>query len=328
MRAMKITDSFTLAALGALLAPVFVNAPAFAADAYPVRPVRIVVPFAPGGGLDILARLLGQKFGESMKQTIVIDNRPGAGGNIGAEIVAKAAADGYTVLLTSTSLAVNATLYSKLGYDARRDFAPVSLIASVPLVLVANASAPRTLQDLIAAIKAKPNAFTYASNGAGTTSHLSGELLGLLVGAKVTHAPYKGGVPAMISVSTGETQMAFTTIPSALPFIKSGKVNALAVSTRKPSAVLPNVPTVASAVPGFDTDNWYGLFAPAAAPQPVVQRLYGEVDRALKTPDVRQVLVREGSEPIGSTPREFAAYFPSEIAKYAKVVKASGALAN
>ena len=299
-----------------------------AADAYPTRPVRIVVPFAPGGGLDILARLLGQKLGDSLKQTIVIDNRTGAGGNIGAEIVAKAGPDGHTLLLTSTSLAVNASLYPKLGYDARRDFAPVSLLASVPLVLVANGSAPRTLKDLVASIKAKPDAYAYASNGAGTTSHLSGELLGLLAGTKMTHVPYKGGVPAMISVAAGDTQIAFTTIPSALPFIKSGKVNAIGVSTKKPSAVLPNVPAVATVVPGFDTDNWYGLFAPAATPVAIVQRVNAEVLQALKAQDVRDVLVREGSEPIGSSPQQFAAYFAAEIAKYAKVVKASGATAN
>ena len=322
---MKLKHPLTLVLCAASLVA---TAAAGAAETYPTRPVRIVVPFAPGGGLDILARLMGHKFGESLKQAIVIDNRTGAGGNIGAEIVAKAAPDGHTLLLTSTSLAVNATLYPKLSYDARRDFAPISLIASVPLVLVVNASGPRALKDLVGAIKAKPDAFTYASNGAGTTSHLSGELLGLLVGAKVTHVPYKGGVPAMISVATGETQMAFTTIPSALPFIKSGKVNALAVSTRKPSAVLPSVPTVASVVPGFDTDNWYGLFAPAATPPTIVQRLNTETLHALKAQDVKDVLVREGSEPIGSSPQQFGTYFAAELAKYAKVVKASGATAN
>jgi tripartite-type tricarboxylate transporter receptor subunit TctC len=307
----------------------FVVAPAaHAAETYPTRPVRIVVPFAPGGGLDILARLLGQKLGASLKQTIVVDNRTGAGGNIGAEIVAKAAPDGHTLLLTSTSLAVNASLYSKLSYDPRRDFAPISLIASVPLVLVANPTAPRTIKELVAAIKSKPEAYAYASNGAGTTSHLSGELLGLLTGAKMTHVPYKGGVPAMISVTAGDTQLAFTTIPSALPFIKSGKVNAVAVSTRRPAAVLPNVPTVSSVVAAFDTDNWYGLLAPAATSPPIVQRVNAEALQALKSSDVRDVLIREGSEPIGSTPQEFAAYFAGEIAKYAKVVKASGATAN
>jgi tripartite-type tricarboxylate transporter receptor subunit TctC len=324
---MKTSKRLSNLALGAIVA-IGCASSALGAETWPSRPVRIVVPFAPGGGLDILARLLGQKFGESLKQTIVIDNRTGAGGNIGAEIVARAAPDGHTLLLTSTSLAVNASLYPKLGYDARRDFAPVSLIASVPLVLVVNASGPRALKELVTAIKAKPDAFTYASNGAGTTSHLSGELLGLLIGAKMTHVPYKGGVPAMISVATGETRMAFTTIPSALPFIKGGKVTAVAVSTQRPSAVLAGVPTVASVVPGFDTDNWYGLFTPAATPAPIVQRLGAEVTQALKAPDVRDVLVREGSEPIGSTPQQFSSYFAGEIAKYAKVVKASGATAN
>jgi tripartite-type tricarboxylate transporter receptor subunit TctC len=313
----------------AVLALALPALPATAADAYPARPVRLVVPFAPGGGLDILARLLGQKFTESMRQTVIVDNRTGAGGNIGADIVAKAAPDGHTLLLTSTSLAVNASLYSELSYDTRRDFAPVSLIASVPLVLVVGSSTPaRSLKELVALVKAKPGAFTFASNGSGTTSHLSGELLNLLTGAKMTHVPYKGGVPATTSVATGETNMLFTTIPSALPQIRSGRVNALAVSTSKPSPVLPGVPTTASVVPGFETDNWYGLFAPAGTPKAILERLNAEIVRALKAPDLREVLVREGAEPIGSTPQFFADYFASELAKYAKVVKASGATVN
>ena len=302
---------------------------AAATHAYPVRPVRLVVPFAPGGGLDILARLLAQKFTESMRQTIIVDNRTGAGGNIGAEIVAKAAPDGHTLLLTSTSLAVNPSLYAKLGFDARRDFAPVSLIASVPLVLVVSPSTPaRNLKDLVALIKAKPDTFTFASNGSGTTSHLSGELLSILTGSKLTHVPYKGGVPATISVATGETTLLFTTIPSALPQIRSGKVTALAVSTKNTSSVLPGVPTMASIVRGFETDNWYGLFAPAATPAPIVDRLHREVIQALQAPEVREVLVREGSEPVGSTPVYLSQYFATELAKYAKLVKASGATVN
>jgi tripartite-type tricarboxylate transporter receptor subunit TctC len=311
------------------LACATVAVPCAAADAYPTRPVRIVVPFAPGGGLDILARLIGQKFTASLKQPTVIDNRTGAGGNIGADIVAKAAPDGHTALLTSTSLAVNASLYSTLPYDARRDFAPVSLIASVPLVLVVGASGPaKSLKELVNLVKAKPDAYTFASNGGGTTSHLSGELLNILAGAKMTHVPYKGGVPATTSVATGETSMAFTTIPSALPLIKSGKVTAVAVSTRQTSAVLPGVPTMASVLPGFETDNWYGLLVPAATPKAIVDRLNAEIVQALKAHDVRDVLLREGSQPIGSTPAQFAAYFTGELAKYAKVVKASGAGAN
>jgi tripartite-type tricarboxylate transporter receptor subunit TctC len=233
------------------------------------------------------------------------------------------------VLLTSTSLAVNASLYSKLPYDARKDFAPVSLIASVPLVLVVGASGPaKSLKELISLVKAKPDAYTFASNGSGTTSHLSGELLNILTGAKMTHVPYKGGVPATTSVATGETSMAFTTIPSALPLIKGGKVTAVAVSTRQASAVLPGVPTMASVVPGFETDNWYGLLVPAATPKGIVDRLNAEILQALKAQDVRDVLVREGSQPIGSTPAQFAAYFAGELTKYAKVVKASGATVN
>ena len=299
------------------------------AEVYPTKPVRMVVPFAPGGGLDITARLLGQKLGESLKQTVIIDNRTGAGGNIGAEIVAKAAPDGHTLLYTSASLAVNASLYPKLQYDTRRDFAPVSLVASVPLVLIVPSSSPaKTLKELIAAAKAKPGALTFASNGAGTTSHLSGELMGMLAGAKMTHVPYKGGGPATASVASGETSFAFNTVPSALPQIKAGRLRALAVSTAKPVATVPGVPTVASILPGFDTDNWYGLLAPAKTPRAIVERLHHDVAEALKAPDVRNALVTDGAEPIGSTPTEFVRSFAADIDKYAKVVKASGATAN
>ncbi len=302
---------------------------ASAAEVYPTKPVRMVVPFAPGGGLDITARLLGQKLGESLRQTVIIDNRTGAGGNIGAEIVAKAAPDGHTLLYTSASLAVNASLYPKLQYDARRDFAPVSLVASVPLVLIVPAaSQTKTLKELIAAAKAKPGALTFASNGAGTTSHLSGELMGMLAGAKMTHVPYKGGGPATASVVAGETNMSFNTIPSALPQIKAGRLRAIAVSTAKPAPTLPGVPTVGSVLAGFDTDNWYGLLAPAKTPRAIVERLHHDVAEALKAPEVRNALVTDGAEPIGSTPVEFARSFAADIDKYAKVVKASGATAN
>jgi tripartite-type tricarboxylate transporter receptor subunit TctC len=300
-----------------------------AADAYPTRPVRIVVPFAPGGGLDLVSRLLGQKMGEAMQQTAIIDNRTGAGGNIGAEIVAKAAPDGYTILSTSASLAVNASLYPKLNYDTRKDFAPVALVASVPHVLVVGPTAPgKTLKDLVAAIRAKPGAYTFASNGAGTTSHLSGELLNVATGAKLAHVPFKGGGPASVSVSSGETNLLITTIPTAMPQIKAGRVLPLAVTSAKPAAVLPGVPTMASVIPGYETDNWYGVFVPAATPKAIVERLNREIVQALKATEVREVLLREGSEPIGSTSEAFVTYFASEIVKYAKVVKASGATAN
>ena len=299
----------------------------FAAD-YPSRPVRMVVPFAPGGGLDILARLLGQKFTPALGQQFIIDNRPGAGGNIGADIVAKAPPDGHTLLLTSTSLAVNRTLYRKLPYDAVRDFAPVSLVASVPLVLVVNPSGPKNLPELLAALKAKPDAYNFSSNGAGTTSHLSGELLNLLAHVHMTHVPYKGGVPATAAVATGEAFLLFTTIPSAMPQIRAGKVRALAVSTAEASQALPGVAPMKSALPGFETDNWYALFVPAGTPAAIVNRLHAETVRALQAQDVREFLGRDGAEPIGSTPERMKRYFAAEAAKYAKLVAASKATAE
>ncbi len=302
--------------------------PQASAQHYPQRPIRMVVPFAPGGGLDILGRLLAHKYTVSMGHQVIVDNRTGAGGNIGAEIVAKAAPDGHTVLLSSTSLAVNITLYKKLAYDAARDLAPVSLVASVPLVLVVNPSGPRSLLDLITAVKAKPDAYSYSSNGAGTTSHLSGELFNILTGAHLAHVPYKGGVPATVAVASGEAYMLFTTIPSAMPQIKAGKVRALAVSTAQSSSVLPGVPTVQSALTGFDTDNWYALFVPTATPRALVAKLRAETVHALRTPELREFLVRDGAEPIGSTPEHMKRYFASETVKYAKLVHAAKATAD
>jgi len=296
-----------------------------AAQTYPERPIRMVVPFAPGGGLDILARLLGQKYLETMGQPTVVDNRTGAGGNIGADIVARAAPDGYTVLLTSTSLAVNMTLYRKLPYDAVRDFAPVSLVASVPLVLVVHPSGPKSIRELISAVKGRPDAYNYASNGAGTTSHLSGELVNILAGVHMTHIPYKGGVPATSAVAAGEAQLLFTTIPSAMPQIKAGKVRAIAVSTTQPSSALPGVPSMSTVLAGFDTDNWYALFVPAGTPRHVIARLHSQTAQALKAPDVHDFLARDGAEGIASRPEQLKTYFAAEVTKYAKLVRASKA---
>jgi tripartite-type tricarboxylate transporter receptor subunit TctC len=320
--------TMVVAAIAAAAASIVLPQAAASAQSYPTKPIRVVVPFAPGGGLDILARLLGQKFHESTAQTAIIDNRTGAGGNIGADIVAKAPPDGYTVLLTSTSLAVNASLYRKLPYDAVKDFAPVSLVASVPLVLVVSPSGPKALPEWLGAIKAKPDALNYASNGAGTTSHLSGELVNILTGARMTHVPYKGGVPATLAVAGGEANMLFTTIPSAMPQIKAGKVKALAVSTAKPSSALPGVPVMASVLPGFETDNWYGMFVPASTPRAVVARLNRETVNALKSQELRDFLARDGAEPIGGSPEQLSRYFSGEIVKYAKLVKAAKATAD
>ena len=294
------------------------------AQAWPAKPVRIVVPFAPGGGLDIQARLFGKKFYETFGQTFVVDNRTGAGGLIGAEAVARAAPDGYTILFSSASLAVNVSLYKKLAFDPVKDFDPVSWVSSVPLVLVVHPSVPiRSVPDLIALAKKRAGQFNAASNGVGTTSHLSIEMLKQYAGVAITHVPYKGGGPATTAVLSGEVDIAFVPVLSAQPFIKSGKVRMLAVTTARRSSVLPDVPTMKSFYPEFESDNWYAVFVPAGTPQEIVAKLNSEILKALKSPEVIDYLLHDGADPVGSTPAELAANYLREIMKYAKLIKAA-----
>jgi len=299
------------------------------AQSWPARPIRMIVPFAAGGGTDIQARLFSVKLTPALGQSVLVDNRPGAGGNIGAELVAKAPPDGYTVLFQSASLAVNQTLYTKLNYSAVRDLAPVLLVSSTPLVLVVHPSGPaKSVKDLIALARAKPDSFNFGSNSTGSTSHLSAELLKTMTGTKMTHIPYKGSGQATTALLGGEIDLFFSTLPPALPHIKAGKMRALAVTTLKRSPVLPEVPTMNDTVKGFESDNWYGMFFPAGTAREIITRYHAEMMKVLKDPEVRTLMERDGSEPLGSTPEEFGAYFKREVEKYAKVIKASGARAE
>jgi len=302
-------------ALGVMLAG------AVHAQAWPAKTVRIIVPFGPGGGTDIQGRLLGKKFHESMGQTFVVDNRAGAGGLIGAQLAIESPPDGYTILFTTASLSVSLTLYGSLvKFDAFKDLTPVSWISSVPLVLVTHPNVPvKSVRDLIAL--AKKTQLTPANNGAGTTSHLSVEMLNQYAGLKLPIISFKGGGPAITSVITGETDFVFATALAAQPHIKSGRVKPIAVTTLKPSGAFPGLPTMASVYPGFEADNWYAMFFPAGTPKEVVSKMNSEIVKALKSSEVSGFMAREGADPVGSTPEELGAYFRKEYDKYAKIIK-------
>lgn len=294
------------------------------AQAWPVKPVRIIVPFAPGGGTDIQARLLGKNFYESMGQTFVVESRAGASGIIGAELAARASADGYTILFTTASLAVNVTLYGNLvKFDPLKDLAPVSWISSTPLVLVVHPSVPaKSVKEFVAVAK-KAGTLNAGSNGAGTTSHLSIEMLKQMTGVKVTHIPYKGGGPSMVALVSGETDLVFGTGPVVSPQIKSGRVRGLAVTTARKSSAFPDLPTMTSIYPGFESDNWYAMFFPAGTPKPIIDKLNAEIVKALKAKDIQEFMPREALDPVGSSPEELHANFRREIARYAKIIQAA-----
>jgi tripartite-type tricarboxylate transporter receptor subunit TctC len=299
---------------------------------YPARPITIVVGFSAGGTTDIIARLISDELRKSMGQPIIIENRPGAGGNIGAELVAKAKPDGYTLLMGSVGpLAINASLYKRMPYDNLKDLTPISLVAQVPNMLVVN---PRTLpaqtfQEFLSMVKATPNKYFYASTGSGTSSHLSGVLLNGLAGLDLTHVPYKGAVALKDVLSGEQVQCMFATIPSAIQLVRSGKLRALAVTSLKRSEGVSNLPTIAeSGYPGFDAGSWFGLVGPAGLPREIALKIQGEVARILKEPAMREKFVQQGADPVGSTPEEFGQYMRDETAKWAKVVKASGAKAD
>jgi tripartite-type tricarboxylate transporter receptor subunit TctC len=316
-------------AAAAFAACALLAAPTVGAQAWPSKPVRIIVPFGAGGGTDIQGRLLAQKFQQSMGQNFLVDNRPGAAGLIGAELVAKSPGDGSTILFTTASLAVNITLYSKrIKFDPVNDLVPVSWISSVPLVLVAHPSVPaKNVKELIALAK-KSGQMNAAHNGSGTTSHLSVEMLKLFAGVKVTPIPYKGGGPAIAAQIGGETDFSFATALAAQPFIKSGKVRALAVTTAKRAEAFPDLPTMKSLYPEFESDNWYAMFFPKGTSRDIVTKLNAEIIKALKAPDVNEFIRKEGGDPVGSTPEELAAYFKREVDKYAKVIKAANITAD
>jgi len=299
-----------------------------AQSTYPTKPVRLVVPFPAGGTTDILARAAAQKLSEAWGQQVIVDNRPGAGGNIGAELVAKAPPDGYTLLMgTVGTHAINASLYSKLPYDHVKDFAPAILVAGVPNVLVVNPSLPvNSVADLIAYAKANPGKLNFASSGSGTSIHLSGELFKTLAGVQMTHVPYKGSAPALTDLMGGQVQLMFDNLPSSLAFIKAGKLRALAVTSTSRAAALPDVPTMIEAgVPGFEASSWFGIVAPAGTPREAVMRINGDVAKWLASPDARERLSSQGAIAAGGSPEDFARHIASDTAKWARVVKESGA---
>ena len=303
-----------------------ITAPAAAQQNYPTRPIRIIVPFTPGGATDILARLLSVRFHAAWGQAAPVENRPGGAGNIGAEVVVRSPPDGHMLLMSTASMAVNVTLFPKMPFDMRRDLTPISQVASAPIVIVVHPSVPaRTLPELLKLAKSRKDILSFGSNGTGTTSHLAGELLQQLSGVKFTHVPYKGASGAMLSLVSGEVEIGMPATTSARPHIATGKLRGLAVTTIRKSSVLPDLPTVASYYPGFDIDNWFSLWAPAGTPPAVINQLHAEVVKSLQHQDMKTFFQREGAEPVGSSPAELAAHVSREIEKYAKIIKASGA---
>jgi len=301
---------------------------ALAQDSYPAKPIRIVVPFAAGGGVDILTRALAQHLSDKLKQAVVVDDRAGAGGNVGVDVVAKAPPDGYTLLMATTGThTINPNLYTSLPFDAEKDFAPITLVASVPNLLVVNPAVPaRTVKELLALAKAQPGKLSFASFGNGTSNHLSGEMLKSMAGVNVLHVPYKSATQAVTDLIAGQTSFAFVNTPLALPHVRAGKLRALAVTGSKRSAATPEYATMSEAgVPGFVVESWYGLMAPAGTPDAVVARLNKEVLAVLARPDVREFFAKQGADVVTSTPAEFAAQIKSEKGRWAEVIKTSGA---
>ena len=297
------------------------------AQQYPNRPVRVVVPFPPGGGTDVVARLVIHKLAEAMGANFLVDNRSGAGGMLGTEVVARAAPDGYTLGIVSGSHAINPSLYKKIPFDAVRDFEPVTMLVSGPGVLVVHPSLPaRSVKALIQLARSRPGAIDYASAGNGTPPHLAAELFKTMARVDLVHVPYKGNGPAMTDLLSGRVSLSFPTIPSALPHVRSGRLNALAVTSARRSHAVPEIPTIAeSGVPGYEASSWYGVLAPAGTPRAIIERLHKEIVGVLGEVTVREKLVARGLDPVGTAPRDFAATIQSEIAKWAKVVRASGA---
>ena len=319
---------FAAGLVAVVAASLFAASLAFAQAAYPSKPIRMVVPFPPGGTTDILARAVAQKLTEAWSQQVIVDNRPGAGGNIGSDLVAKAPPDGYTLLMgTVGTHAINPSLYARMPYDAQKDFAPVILVAGVPNVLEVNPSLPvHTVQELIAYARANPGKLNFASSGNGTSIHLSGELFKAMTGVKMTHVPYKGSAPALADLVRGQVQLMFDNLPSSLGLIKGGKLRAIAVTSTTRSSALPDVPTIAeSGLPGYEASSWFGVLAPARTPPAIIDKLNAAIGAWLASPEAKEKLASQGAVAAGGTPADFARYIASETVKWAKVVKASGA---
>jgi tripartite-type tricarboxylate transporter receptor subunit TctC len=296
------------------------------AQQYPVRPVRLIVPFPPGGGTDTMARVVAPKLSEFLGQQVVAENRGGAGANIGAELAAKSAPDGYTLLLVTITNAIGASLYSKLNYDLVRDFAPITRLATTPHILVVHPSVPvKSVKEFIAFARARPGELTYSSSGSGSAAHLAGELFNSLTGVKSVHVPYKGGGPSMIALVGGEVSLCFATMPSAIGYVRSGRLRGIAVTTERRSPSTPELPTIAEmGVAGYEAGSWYGLSVPAGTSKEIIARLHAETIKVVGLPDVKERLFNAGFEIVTSTPEQFAAFTRNEIQKWGKIVKAAG----
>jgi tripartite-type tricarboxylate transporter receptor subunit TctC len=318
---MKSSFLFRLA-LGCCLA---VSAAASFAQSYPAKPVKMLVGFPPGGGTDVVARSLAAELSKSLGQQFIVENKGGANGVIATTELAKAPADGYTLMMTISSHVTNTVLYPKLNYELK-DFQPISIVATSPFVLIAHPSfKPNNVNELVTLAKAKANSVDYGSPGPGSTQHLSMELMSLMAGVQMTHIAYKGGAPALTDLLAGQIPLMFMTTVQSLPFLKDKKVKALAVSTAKRTPVLPDVPTIAeSGVAGYESDVWFGVIAPAGTPRPIVDKLHAEIVRIVKTPEMQKSLAGQGAEPVGNTPGEFAALIKAEHAKWADVIKRTG----
>jgi tripartite-type tricarboxylate transporter receptor subunit TctC len=306
---------------------VFVASSALA-QAYPNKPIKVIVPFPAGGGTDIFARTVGQKLADTLKWTVVIDNKPGAGGNLGIDATAKSAPDGYTLVLGQTSnLAINPSLYSKLPYDPIKDLAPVVLVASAPVAIVVPANSPfKTFADIVAAAKAKPGQVTIGTPGNGTVAHLAAELIQKAAGIKLQHVPYKGSAQALTDLMGGQIQIFMSSVPTALSHVKGGRLRAIAVTSEKRSSELPAVPTISeSGFKGFEAITWFGFAAPAGTPEPIVKQLNAEINKVLKLPDVRAKLLSEGGDVLGGTPEQFASLMRTDLVRWGRIVRESGA---
>ena len=296
------------------------------AQAYPAKAVRIIVPFPPGSGADITTRLVAPRLGETLGQQFIVDNRAGAAGNIGAELAARSPADGYTLLTAPASTAISQTLYPKIAFDLVKDFEPLALMAGVPFMLVVHPSLPaKNVKDLVALAKAKPGQLTYGSTGSGSSPHLTTEMLKLQTGIDIVHVPYKGTPPAVTDLLSGNITFMFANALSVLPHVQTNRLRALAVSSAKRNPGTPNLPTVAESYPGFESGTWFALLAPAGTPRDVVNRLNAAVSKVVQMPDVREKILAQGGEPLSGTPQQVGAYIKSEVAKWGKVVRASGA---
>jgi tripartite-type tricarboxylate transporter receptor subunit TctC len=333
MNASILHSSFSRHRFAAVIVCVFASllvlaSPVALAQSYPTKPIRLVVPFPPGGSLDVVARAIGQKLSEAWGQPVVIDNRPGAGGNIGADLVAKSAPDGYTILEGALSThAVNVSLYSKMPYDPVRDFAPITLVAVTPNVLVVNPSVPvNSVKELIAYAKANPGKLSFGSGSNGSAGHLAGELFKIEAGVDMVHVPYKGGAPAMQDLLAGQTQLMFDNLANSMQQVRAGKLKALAVTTAQRSTLVPELPTLSEAgLPGFDISTWWGFMAPAGTPKEIIAKWNAEVTRILETPEMKAFFAQQGAEARPTSPEAFGEMIRGEITKYAKIVKASGA---